>query len=258
MEEQIVKENKFKNPKLYLAALGMILVAAIIIVSILRDRWVNDKSNQVTVWGEGKVTYGPDEALVTLGVEVDNVAKAGDATSQLNDKIDKIISSVTALGISKDNIKTDSYNLNPAYNYDNGTQTVNGYNASEHLIIKVENIQSNQDLAGRVISAANDAGANQVFGVNYDVSNPNDLRQEARLAAIKDAENKATALFQAAGMKPGKIIGWTENNTSPIQSQPFNAAPMGSAMSDKISVPAQVPSGTQDIVVDIGVNYEVK
>jgi len=59
MESNISQEGccvqKFKEPKFVLLITGMVLLAAIVVISIIRDRIVNQIQSQVTVTGQGKV-----------------------------------------------------------------------------------------------------------------------------------------------------------------------------------------------------------
>ncbi len=75
--------------------------------------------------------------------------------------------------------------------------------------------------------------------------------------AIKDAKSKSNALAAAAGIKLGRVVGWYENMIQPVD-QPVMG--MGGAERDLSSAKAipQVPSGSQDIIVEMNLNYEVK
>ena len=95
------------------------------------------------------------------------------------------------------------------------------------------------------------------------MNNPGDLQQKARIAAIEDARSKAGALAAAAGIKNlGKVLSWYEDATNggptPLYAsdsvQGFGGAPMASKT---VSTPS-ISSGTQDIVIDMAVNFEVK
>ncbi|PIU80919.1 MAG: hypothetical protein COS71_00910 [Candidatus Moranbacteria bacterium CG06_land_8_20_14_3_00_40_12] len=253
-------ELDWKEPKFILLVLSVVLLAAIIIISLVRERLVNPPQNQVTVYGQGKVEYQPDEAIVTLGVQVDKVWSAEGALRQLNDKITRIMEAEKTLGISETDIKTGNYNLSPQYDYKDGVSSVSGYNANQNLIIKVKNIQEDKDKTSRVIAAASGAGANQILGVEFKPSDLDSLKQEARLKAIADAKNKAPALFKASGAKAGKILGWYENNIqSPdVPMANYEAGGIGGMGGSKTAANPQLPSGTQEITIEIGINYAVK
>jgi hypothetical protein len=238
--------------------LALLVVAAIVIVALLRDRLVNQQFRQVTVTGQGRIAYQPDEALVTLGVQIDKVAKPEDALNQLNTKVNNIIAAVKASGVPVENIQTQNYSLNPQYSYpSNAAPIVSGYSANEQLVIKVTGYNQEPNKLSRAIAAASKAGANQINNLSFDASNLDDLKQQARVLAIKDARGKSQALATAAGVELEEIVGWYENYIqSPSLSADYSAkGGLGGGGSTPI---AQTPSGNQEVVIEIGVNYNVK
>lgn len=258
MSEENLKICSWKSPKAILLLIALLAVAAIVVVALVRDRIVNPQLRQVTVIGQGRITYQPDEALVTLGVQIDRVVKAEEALNQLNTKVNNIIAAVKAVGVPAENIQTQNYSLNPQYNYPaNATPVVSGYSANEQLVIKVTGYDQAPNKLGQVIAAASKAGANQVNNLSFDASNLNDLKQQARVLAIKDARGKSQALAQAAGVKLKEIAGWYENYLQPISAVDYGAkGGMGGAASQ--TPLAQTPSGSQEVVIEIGVNYNIK
>jgi uncharacterized protein YggE len=114
-----------------------------------------------------------------------------------------------------------------------------------------------------VISTASSFGINQVVGVSFDVSNLGNLKQQARIKAIEDARSKAQDLAKAAGVKRlKKVVGWYENivKSPDMQNSDYGYGGMeGKAVmsSAPAASSAQVPSGTQEIIINVGVNYQV-
>lgn len=256
MEGKIVSmHEKWKEPKTVLLLVGVLLVGAIVITALVRERIVNPTENQVTVTGQGKVAYQPDIATVNLGVQIDKAATAENALSQLNEKINQVIGAIENVGIDKKNIQTQAYSLYPQYDFKNGVSVQSGYSATQKLSVKVENIKDNVQLVSQVIAEASKAGVNQVEGVSFDVSSVSDLKQQARVLAVADAKAKAVELSQVTGTRLGKIISWYENVISTPEPQPMYSLGLGGAT--KESAP-NIPSGTQEIVVEMGLNYEVK
>lgn len=252
--------SKWFKPKYIFGLLAILAITAIVVVSILRDRIVNQQQNQVSVTGQGKISYAPDVAKINLGMQVDKAPTAEAALAQLNDKMNKIVAAAESLGIQKENVKTEAYSLSPQYDYKDGASTVAGFNANQKVEIKVTDIQNNADLVSKVIAAAGAAGTNQVNGIDFSVSNLNDLKQQAKILAIKDAKAKSVDLAKAAGIKLGKIEGWYEN-VVPIEGQYNSAGGFGGSdamLSSKAAPAPQVPSGTQEVVVEVSLNYHVK
>jgi len=240
----------------------MVLLSGIIIASILRDWFVNDYQSQVSVTGQGKVSYQPDEANINLGIQVDKAPTAEIALKQLNEKMTKVVAAVKAAGIPEEDIKTRDYNLSPSYDYNQGRDFVSGYDARQSLAVKVKNIDKNKELVSQVVAAANGAGVNNINSINFGVSDLNSIKQQARVKAIQDAKSKADELFKAAGVKPKKITGWYENEAGGMGgAQPVAEGSMLSAAKNDrggASVSPEIPSGNQEMIVEIGVNYEVK
>lgn len=259
MEQQNgIGSNNWKEPKYLLTALAIIIFGVIVVVSIVREKIVDTSKDQVSITGQGKVTYSPDVAKITLGVQIDRKPTAEQAANELNDKVSKIIAALEDQGIAKEDIETQNYSLQPQYDYKDGSQALAGYDANQRLIVKVHDIQSDVQKTGNIISVASQAGSNQMLGVSFEFSSVNDLKQQAKIMAIEDAKSKSKALADAAGIKLGKVTGWYENDLS----NPENPTPLGlgGAMTEKSvsSVPAQIPSGTGDIIVEVSLTYEVR
>ncbi len=270
---------------------AILMLGAIVIVAILRDRIVNNQFRSITVMGQGKVSYAPDTAVVNLGVQIDKVAKAEDAMNQLNAKMAKVIAAIKALGVADENITTQNFYLTPQYDYrpipldnpvssvsyDSGagvkaeiepapapavrgvkeqTLTVINYSANQQLIIKIKDFQNNKDLLNKVVGKATEAGANQIQGISFEAANLNDLKQQARVKAIADARGKAQALADAAGVKLKDITGWYENF---LKGGYYPEAAMGlGGIGGGGGMTPQVVVGDNEVMVEIGVTYNIK
>lgn len=246
-----------KTGRVVVALVGMILLAGIIIVAILRDRIINQQFRSVTVTGQGKVSYNPDIAVVTLGVQIDKVAKPEDALNQLNDKVNNIVKAVKALGIVETDIQTQNYSLYPQYDYKDNISVVSGYNANQQLVIKVSDYDKNPNKLNSVIAESSKAGANQVNNLAFDSSNMNDLKQEARVKAISDAKSKSDALASAAGVTLQEITGWYENYINPVPMYTTDYAKGGMGAGSAVSNPI-TPAGGREVLIEIGVTYNIK
>ena len=248
--------NNWKSPKYGLMLVGILVLGAVIIVSIIRDRIVNQPQWQINVAGQGRVTYQPDLAKINLGVQVDKAAKAEDALKQLNDKMNRILDAVKKGGIAAEDIQTQNYSLNPAYDTVNNINKLAGYNANQIVIVKVRDIQKNSGLIAKVISDATKAGANQINGVAFEYADMNKLRQDARLLAIADARKKSEEISKALDVKLGKIVGWWENIVSPLDIAGNYTDGKGGA-AGVISGTPEIPTGSQEVVIEVNINYQI-
>lgn len=239
-------------------------IAAICIVSIIRDRIVNYPQWTVSVTGQGKIAYQPDVAKVTLGVQIDKVAKADDALNQLNGKIAKVVAAIKAVGIADADITTQNYSIYTQYDYINdinkgSTSVVSGYNANEQVVVKVADIVNNKDRLNKVIAEASKAGANQVLGIYFEPSNLEDLKQQARVKAMADAQTKAQTLAGAAGVKLKRVIGWWENTIqAPGTNMGYYDGKGGMGGGSSIAATPTVPTGNQEIIIEESLNYQIR
>lgn len=254
--------HKWPGGKIAIMIIAIIALAAIVCVSLIRDRIVNPPQWQVSITGQGKVAYQPDIANITLGVQIDKVAKAEDALSQLNDKTNKIVAAIKGLGIADSDIQTQNYSLYPQYDYVNNVSSLAGYNANQQLLIKVRNIKDDSAKLSKVIAEATKAGSNQVIGVTFDVFNLEELKQQARVQAISDARKKASSLAKMAGVRLARIVGWWENV---VQAPGINNGVYyggsdkgGAGMGAGGAATPSLPTGSQEVIIEISVNYQIK
>lgn len=249
-----------RKSKIAILLVGMVLFSGIVIVSLLRDRIVNQQWWSVSVTGRGAVQYQPDIALVTLGVQIDKAEKAEEALSQLTEKMDAIMKALEIRRIPAEDIKTQNYSLYPQYEMINQRSTLVGYEANQQITIKIKNVDNSTQMTGAIIEAATKAGANQVVGVSFEVSNLEELKQEARIKAIQDAEQKANALALVAGVKLERVVGWWENfiqlpnSTMPLYYGYGGEGGIGGGGGGN----TLVSSGVQEVIVETGVNYLIK
>jgi len=261
MEENILKTGGFKSPKFWLMIIGMVLIAGIVVVALIREKIISSNMYQVSVIGQSKITYQPDTAKVTLGVQVDKVYRADEALKQLNNKVQAVYKSIEDLGIAKEDIDTENYSLQPQYDFIENVSRLAGYNANQLLTVKIKNILENKDMVSKVVAAATTAGANQINSIVFETSKLNELKDQARMEAINDARNKAGGLANALGVKLGKVVGWWENLISPAPVYDYSAYGKGGSeggMGGGTAGSPVVPSGSQELVMEVTVNYLVK
>ncbi|MBP9801995.1 SIMPL domain-containing protein [Patescibacteria group bacterium] len=233
---------------------GIVLIAAVLIVALVRDRIVSNPNWQVSVTGQGKVAYTPDVAKINFGVQVDKAASAEIALNTLNSNIEKVMKALTDLGIEQKNISTQNYSLYPQYDYIDGVSKPSGYSASEQVTVKIEKFAEKDNLIGRAIAEVTKAGVNNISGISFEAADIEVLKNEARLKAVEDAKIKAKEMSKSTGVRLGKVIGWWENYY-PVD--PYMDGKGGALMNESLSS-ASVPSSQYEVSVEVNLNYKVK
>lgn len=206
------------------------------------------KSDTFQVTGEGKVNVAPDVAVVSAGVTSDG-ATVKASQDQINMVVKKISDAVKTLGIKVEDIQTTNYSINPKYDFQSGSQRVNGYTANTTLTIKVKDL----DKINQVIDVSTSNGANQINGLSFDVSDKEKAQNEAREKAVSDAKKKAEQAAKVAGFTLGRLINYQENIGEP----PIILQSRGALASD-VEEATQVEPGTTEITVSVTLSYEVR
>ncbi|QQO09192.1 SIMPL domain-containing protein [Breznakiella homolactica] len=166
-------------------------------------------ADTITVFAQGIVTAVPDTAVVQLGIETRSPS-VKDAFAQNRETMVNLRSVVLGFGIKESDISTVNYSVfyEEPYSADPQTKREGFYRVSNGISVTVRNSES----IGSLIGAAVEAGANQLWGVSFYVSDSSAAEQEAREQAIKNAEAKAATLAGAAGRKLGAVVSIAETD----------------------------------------------
>ena len=160
------------------------------------------KMSRLVVSGEGEARIAPELAQIQLGV-TSQADSAADAMQQNSELQTKVIEALKEAGITSENIQTSGLNLNPRMEYpENGAPTINGYEASNMVSIRVTEISE----LGEVLDSIVAAGANQIQGISFERREKGETGDEALKAAVEDAARKAEVMAEAAGMKLGPVM----------------------------------------------------
>ncbi len=212
------------------------------------------KDTSFNVSGKSTVTTQPDKVEVTLGIMLkENDLKQ--AQTHANQVINDITQKLVNLGVSKDNIKTQDYSINPNYDYSKPIQSIQGYSVNTNIVVSLTDFSK----LNQVIDTATAAGANQVNGVVFTLSDQKEKEviKEARSKAIQDAQNNANELARLSGMKLGRIINVSEGNTIP-RPIPMMAKSFGTGMAADAAVgaPTNIQPGSTDYTYSVTLSYE--
>lgn len=205
----------------------------------------------ISIDAEGKVTALPDIAMISIGVQTEKKTVA-EAQQENSTKMNAITDKLKQLGVAKEDIQTTNYSIYPTYDYPNGKQVDRGFQISQNVDIKVRKLDSISD----ILAAVGTLGANQVGGVTFTIDDPEALRQQARLKGLEAAKMKAQALAQAAGVKLGKVVGFSESSSTP-PGPIFYAKDMAAGQGGSPAAAPNVEPGSQDVIVNVSVRYEI-
>jgi len=207
-----------------------------------------DNVRTMSVSGTGRVTVVPDIATINVGVrtEADAVQDALEGNTAQANAISQVLQE---LGVAEEDIQTSNFNVYPAERYDPLTgQTEGQYFVVENTVnVTVHDLST----LGKVLSAVVEAGANTIYGINFNVEDREAAVAEARELAIQDAKAKAEAIAEEAGVSLGDLMNISVYSSgTPVTY--FDAK--GGAYAEA-AVP--IAAGTLTISMECNLSYEI-
>lgn len=183
-------------------------IAALVVLVGMSPLWADNLPGRITVTGEGRVSALPDMALVTMGAtaEAETAKSAMDETSVVTNAI---LERLADAGVAERDVQTSDLRLMPVWSNRTTSDTrakIDGYQASNRVTVRVRDLTS----LGSILDAVLMDGANQLGGLQFMVSDPEPLLNEARLQAVAAARARAELFAEAAGVTLGPLVSLSE------------------------------------------------
>jgi uncharacterized protein YggE len=197
----------------------------------------------VTVTGEATVAVAPDAVMIRIGVSSqDKTAReASDANAK---QMTAVLAAIKSNNIAERDIQTSRLSLQPQYDPNNsGTARLTGFQATNQVTVRIRDIGN----LAAVLDSAISAGANEMSGIEFIVSEQSKLLDRARDDAIADAHRKAERYAKAAGARLGHVVAISEEGSAPPP-HPMQALRAG-------AVP--ISPGEQTLRAAVTVSYEL-
>lgn len=166
--------------------------------------------NTVTAQGEGKTSATPDQAEMTFGATVTG-SDAKKTLAEAATTANAITAALKKAGIAEKDLQTAGVNLYPQQDFREGrAPVITGYQASVQVRATIHDIGK----VGDVISAASGAGATDIGGPSFTLSEDSTARAEAIRHAVADARARAEVMAKAAGKSLGDVVSVSETGAS--------------------------------------------
>jgi uncharacterized protein YggE len=202
----------------------------------------------ISVTGEARISVPPDLAQIDAGMtsEAKTAREASDAN---NAAMGKVLLALKGAGIDEKDYQTSRLSLQPQYSSAKAGSpaTITGYRASNRVTIRLRDVTK----VANVIDTLVTAGANEIGGINFMVSQASKLLDDARERAIADARRKAEIYAKAAGVTLGAPLKISEGGT-PLP-QLYRAAAPAAAVA---GVP--IAQGEETLSITVGMTWAIK
>ena len=151
-------------------------------------------------------------------------------------------------GVAEKNINTDYINLNKRYNYNDKTYT---YVASQAISITLEDISKYESIMKGLL----ENGLNGISGIEFESSEIEKHKEEARKRAVLNAKTKAEALAEPLGQTVGKAFMISEGSSSNYQ--PVYRAMEMKASADQASNQKTIAPGEMEVNIKVNVAFQL-
>lgn len=251
--------------------IGMVLILVMIVTMISAYRYVgfygqsvSSSARSFSVRGEGKLVAVPDVAVfsfevISQGMGVKDVSKL---QAENTKKVNEAIEFVKVSNVSDEDIKTESYSLEPRYEYypcvGSGPcrpAEIVGYTIRQSVSVKVRDFEE----IGGLLTGVVNKGANSVSNIQFTIDDPSQLRAEARAEAITKAQTEAKNIAKAGGFSLGNLLSLDESWPYYDTRQVYG---MGGdyEYADQIKTPTapNIEPGSEEITVTVNLRYEIR
>ena len=161
---------------------------------------------QLMVRGEGTVEATPDLLHLRLGVVTQDTS-ADIALADNNARMGAVMENLKQIGIAGTEMASGQFQIRPEWSLPprptpaNWQREIVGYRVSNELLIATTRVE----LAGKLLALSQQAGANQIGGLQFSLANPEEQRQQAITLATKRAQRQAQTMAAAAGVTLGPV-----------------------------------------------------
>jgi uncharacterized protein YggE len=204
----------------------------------------------ITVSGSGKVYLTPDMATISIGVhsEDENAARAVDGNNAQAQKVKEVL---LEMGVEEADIQTSNYNIfAERRDGESSDQAGTIYIVDNTVFATVRDLNKLGEIMGTVV----EAGANSIFGIQFDVADKTQAISEARKAAVKNAQAKAEELTWAAGVTLGEVQSINESSGVPVPV--FEGRGGGGFGAETAQAPESF--GQLSLTVEVSVVYNIR
>lgn len=159
--------------------------------------------NTLSVAGAGKVSLPPDVAYVTVGVHTQNTDVSA-AVSSNAAVVDRVMAALAEAGVARDDMQTSNFSVYSTDQYDEFGQRTGAlsYSVDNNVNVTVRDLSN----MGTLLDVAVSAGANSIWGIQFDLEDKSAAQAEARDLAVENARTIASDLAEATGVSLGDLV----------------------------------------------------
>lgn len=229
----------------------LLLAAALLSACSGTIQFGNAQPRTINVTGNAQVILAPDIAYISIGVHTE-APSAKDAVASSSTQTQAVIDAIKGQGVDPKDIQTTNFSV-----YQQTKTGPSGENLGIYFVTDNTVYVTMHDLTkiGSILDASVAAGANNIYGITFDVKDKDAATKTGRDEAIADAQAQADQLAKAAGATLGSVqsISYYNNTPTPIY---YDNKAAAASVGGGGSVP--ISAGQLTLTVTVNVTYTLK
>ena len=196
------------------------------------------------VTGSAEIRLPPDMATLRLSVSHRGDTAAA-AMAQVAEAMAKVMAGLASAGVAEGDMQTSGLSLGPVWapaKPQEAQGRLLGYQVENGLVVQLRTLPQ----LGQVLDAVVDLGANRLQGISFGLQDSQQAQDQARRAAVADAQRKAALYADAAGLRLGDLRSLSEGA---VQAQ----MPMMAMRAAEMAMP--VAGGTIALSAEVSLVY---
>jgi uncharacterized protein YggE len=190
----------------------------------------------LTVTAAGRIEAVPDVGVLDAGVLAERPTAAA-----------ALAAATAAAGIAPADVATTRFALTPVWTgRTESDRRITAYRAENGLTVRVRRVADLGPLVERIVAGGN----NTISGIGFEVSDLEQKRDAARVAAVETAVARAERLARAAGQRIVRLKSLTSGDVDGSLPMMRRAAPTTTA-----GVPLE--AGSETITAEVTATFEV-
>lgn len=198
----------------------------------------------LTVSGRGVESIPTTLTEIRLGVEVQRktITEAQQEAARRSEAVVSLLRSRPQV----EKLQTTGITLNPVYSYNNNTQKLTGYIATNTVSFRVAT-----EKIGMLLDDTVKVGASRIDGITFIATDSaiSAAQQQALKKATQDAQQQANSVLSSLNLTPKEIVNIQINNTTVAPPQPLFQDRTANVAEAKVATP--VIGGEQKVEASV-------
>jgi uncharacterized protein YggE len=209
----------------------------------------NETPSLIYVNGSGTANAVPDIVDIQLGVEIVNPDPV-EAVSENTTRMNAVMDALDKTGVSQKDIQTVYYNMWVEEVYDQNGQITGEkrYHVTNQINVRLDDLTK----IGNLLEEATSAGATNIIGITFGISDTSELEKLALDNAIANAQQKAERIADDLSVELGSVQSVSESGAY-VAPMPFSGEKGG--VGGGSAVP--ISQGQFNMTIQVQVAFEL-